>query len=150
MGEGVPKLKIENLLKSFKINASITPLIAKNLGALLKKDELSAFITISAKVGSIEDNKMGGWYAYRASKAALNMFIRTIAHEFVRRYKNVIVTSIHPGTTITDLSEPYIKKTNLKLHTPNETACNILSVLESQTIEDTGKFFSWDGSIIPW
>jgi NAD(P)-dependent dehydrogenase (short-subunit alcohol dehydrogenase family) len=111
---------------------------------------LSVFATISAKVGSISDNRLGGWYAYRASKAALNMFIKNIAIEFARNKKKIILLSLHPGTTKTELSEPFTKNTKYQLHTPIETAKNLLSVIENKTLDDSGKFFSWDGEELPW
>lgn len=143
-------IKLENLTTAFQVNAAITPLIAKFFHKLLSDKSLTSFVTLSAKVGSIKDNRMGGWYAYRASKAALNMFIKNIALEFQRSNKTTIVSSIHPGTTITQLSEPYIQKTNLKLHSPLESAQNILNVIEARSIEDSGNFYSWDGAALPW
>ncbi len=143
-------IDLESLTKAFQVNAALTPMIAKHFGKYMNKKITSAFIAVSAKVGSIDDNKMGGWYGYRASKAALNMFIKNIALEFERTHKKTIVCSIHPGTTITELSKPYTEKTNLILHSPRETAQNILSVIESKTMKENGSFYSWNGTIIPW
>lgn len=140
----------EQLIQYFKVNSIVTPLIAKYLTDNVSKDKEFCFATISAKVGSISDNRMGGWYGYRASKAALNMFIKTIAIEFSRKYKKSIVLAIHPGTTKTDLSGPFIKNTPYKLHTPKETAKNILSVIENKKSDDTGKFYAWDGEELAW
>lgn len=139
-----------SLQKLFSVNAIVTPLLAKYFCKALSQKSPSCFISISAKVGSIEDNKMGGWYGYRASKAALNMFIKTISLEFERKKSNCLVLAIHPGTTVTELSEPFIKNTKYILHQPEQTARNILNVIEGMSLEKTGSFYSWDGSELPW
>lgn len=143
-------INIDDLVETFKVNAVITPLIAKYFTPERREHALSAFVSISAKVGSLEDNRMGGWYGYRASKAALNMFLININREFERKKLNTLVMAIHPGTTITELSKPFTGKTNLKLHTPLETATNILNVLENKSLTENGRFYSWDGEVIPW
>ena len=143
-------INYENLLKSFQINSIITPMIAKHFTSLLTNSEISLLATVSAKVGSIEDNRLGGWYGYRASKAALNMFIKTIAIEYQRNKKRIIVVSLHPGTTITELSKPHIARSKLKLHTPQETAKNLLKVIDETSLDNSGGFYSWDGSELPW
>lgn len=143
-------IKAQDLMEYFRVNALVTPLVAKNLKAFMRKDQITCFASISAKVGSIADNKMGGWYGYRASKAALNMFIKNIAIEFGRSYKKSFVMAIHPGTTITELSQPFIKNTPYKLHTANETAKNILQVISNCNENSNGKFYSWDGEELPW
>lgn len=140
----------DNLIHSFKINAAYTPMIAKYFLSKCDKSSLSAFVTISAKVGSLADNRMGGWYAYRASKAALNMFLINISHEAARKHLKNIVLAIHPGTTKTELSKPFTGKTSLKLHTPEETATNILKVIQDKSLDESGRFYSWDGEKIPW
>ena len=112
--------------------------------------EDSCFASISAKVGSIEDNRIGGWYGYRSSKAALNMIKRTMAIEFKRSGCRCNLLAIHPGTTVTELSKPYIKNTQLKLHSPDETALNILRIIEDQPFEPEAQFMSWDGQTLPW
>jgi len=140
----------ESLLRYFAVNSIPTVLIAKHFYTLFAKSSVSSFFSISAKVGSIEDNAMGGWYGYRSSKSAQNMFLKNIALEFSRKKLKVVTLSIHPGTTITKLSEPYTSRTNLKLHTPLETAENILNVINDKGLEKTGGFYSWDGTRIPW
>lgn len=144
------KISMEALTHSFIINSAVTPVFAKTFLPLIRKSPLSLFSSISAKVGSIEDNYLGGWYGYRASKAALNMFIKNIAIEFSNRSIPCLALSIHPGTTKTALSEPYIKKSKLKIHSTSETASNILDVFEGKKLHNSGKFFSWDGTEIPW
>lgn len=143
-------INVKQLQHYFTVNSIITPIIAQKVQPLLSKETISIFTTISAKVGSIEDNKIGGWYGYRASKAALNMFLKNISIEFNRKRLKSIVLSIHPGTTITDLSKPFIANTKYQLHTPEDTAQNILKVLEDKTLESNGNFYSWDGESITW
>ena len=142
------QISIDSLIELFRVNAVVTPLIAKSFFQDFRHQDAAVFATLSAKVGSISDNRMGGWYGYRASKAALNMFIKNIALEFASRGCSAKVLAIHPGTTVTELSKPFIQKTSLQLHTPDETASNILDVIEAA--EDSGVFLSWDGSKIPW
>jgi len=139
-----------SLTAAFKVNSIITPLIAKHFHSLLRHENTTCFVALSAKVGSIEDNQLGGWYAYRASKAALNMFIKNIALELKRNRQKTIVLAIHPGTTITELSKPHIKNTKLKLHTPEETAKHILEVINKKSICETGSFYNWNGDKIKW
>lgn len=148
--KSVRQCNLDKLMRYFKINACISPLLAKVFMDQLRASNQSAFVTISAKVGSITDNKMGGWYGYRASKAALNMFTKTIALEFEGRKMNTIALAIHPGTTRTDLSEPYIAKTKLKVHSPGESAENIVSLIDGKSRADTGTFWSWDGTQLEW
>jgi NAD(P)-dependent dehydrogenase (short-subunit alcohol dehydrogenase family) len=139
-----------NFLEIMRVNAIVTPLLGKHFLQRFNADTITAFLSISAKVGSIDDNKMGGWHSYRASKAALNMLVKNLAIECKRKYKNCIVLAIHPGTTKTDLSSPFIDRTAYKVHTPFETAENIMNILKSTTLNDTGSFYSWNGSKISW
>lgn len=144
-------LNAENLLRYFQVNTIPTALFAKHLQPLFKHSELSIFATISAKVGSIEDNKLGGWYGYRASKAALNMLIKNIAIEYSRVSKNTIVIALHPGTTNTQLSAPFQKNVpSEKLFSVSLSTQQLLSVINNMTINDNGNFFSWDGNNLPW
>jgi NAD(P)-dependent dehydrogenase (short-subunit alcohol dehydrogenase family) len=141
----------ESLLRSFAVNAAGPLLMAKHFEGLLNRTGKAVFASISARVGSIGDNRLGGWYAYRGSKAALNMFTRTLAIEWARSRKNLICVSLHPGTTDTDLSRPY--QANVppgKLFSPERTVNQLLAVLDSVTVDDSGRFLAWDGSEIPW
>jgi NAD(P)-dependent dehydrogenase (short-subunit alcohol dehydrogenase family) len=135
--------------KTFSVNAFLTPLIARFFEKKLSSN-LSLFTSISAKVGSIEDNRMGGWYSYRASKAALNMFLKCISIEFERKKKNCIVLALHPGTTITSLSKPFIQKTQYQLHQPEATAMNLIKLIQTKSIKDNGSFHAWSGEELPW
>ena len=138
----------EYMKKCFEINTIPTALMIKYFCPLMTKDEKSIFASISAKVGSISDNYLGGWYSYRASKAALNQIIKTSSIEQKRLNKNLIMVSVHPGTVNTRLSNPFIGKR--KVQTPSEAAIKIIDLLETLTLEDSGLFFDYNKNIIPF
>ena len=138
----------EYMKKCFEINTIPTALMIKYFCPLMTKDEKSIFASISAKVGSISDNYLGGWYSYRASKAALNQIIKTSSIEQKRFNKNLIMVSVHPGTVNTRLSNPFIGKR--KVQTPSEAAIKIINLLETLTLEDSGLFFDYNKNIIPF
>ena len=141
----------EKLLYSFQVNSIGAVLLAKHLMPLFNKKERSIFASISAKVGSIGDNRLGGWYGYRASKAALNMFLKTTAIEYSRRCPKTIVVALHPGTTDTKLSQPFQKNVPPGKLFPVEHTVDLLSkVISGLEIKDSGEFFSWDGTQLPW
>lgn len=145
------QINSENLLRYFQINSIGSVLLAKHLLPLFRHRETSVFASISAKIGSIGDNNLGGWYGYRASKAALNMLIRTTAIEYKRSSPQTIVVTLHPGTTDTQLSRPF--QSNVppeKLFSVERTVTQLLSVIEELQESDSGQFFSWDGSRLPW
>ena len=145
------QIKPENLIYSFQVNSIGAVLLAKHLMPLFKKSERSIFASISAKVGSIGDNHLGGWYGYRASKAALNMFIKTTAIEYSRRCPKTIVVALHPGTTDTRLSKPFQKNVPPNKLFPVEHTVNLLlKVIADLEMKDSGEFFAWDGSQLPW
>lgn len=141
---------LDDFTQMVKVNAGMTPLIAKCFAGFINRQNISAFLVVSAKVGSISDNRMGGWYSYRASKAALNMLIKSISIEWRRSLPKCLVLSVHPGTTKTELSKPFIKNTPYQLHAPEDTAKNILKVLNHKSLEHSGNFFSWNGEELPW
>ncbi len=138
----------EYMKKCFEINTIPTALMIKYFCPLMIKDEKSIFASISAKVGSISDNYLGGWYSYRASKAALNQIIKTSSIEQKRFNKNLIMVSVHPGTVNTRLSYPFIGKR--KVQTPSEAAIKIINLLETLTLKDSGLFFDYNKNIIPF
>jgi NAD(P)-dependent dehydrogenase (short-subunit alcohol dehydrogenase family) len=108
-------------------------------------------INLSARVGSIEDNRLGGWYAYRASKAALNMMLKTLSIELARSNPRAICVGLHPGTVDTALSKPFQGNVKPdKLFTPEKSASALLSVVNKLKQTDTGKCFAWDGEVIPY
>lgn len=132
--------------KSFEINTIGPAMTAKYFVPLLRRDEKAVFAALSARVGSISDNRLGGWYAYRASKAALNMVLKTLAIEIGRRFKNQIIIGLHPGTVDTDLSKPF--QGNVpegKLFTPEFSAENLLKVVDGLSADDSGNLFDWAG-----
>ncbi len=141
----------DNLLRYFQVNSIASVLLAKHLTSLFKHKELSVLAVISAKVGSIGDNYLGGWYGYRASKTALNMFMKNIAIEYGRVTPKTIVVTLHPGTTNTRLSAPFQRNVPPeKLFSVERCVTQLLTVINNLTIEDSGKFLSWDGSQLPW
>ena len=137
------------LKKNFEINTFGPALIMKYFLPLLDSEEQSVFASLSAKVGSIEDNKYGGWYSYRASKAALNQLIKTVSIELSMKNKKAICVSMHPGTVTSKLSKPF-QKEGLTIQSPEESAKNILQILLNLKSQDTGSFFNWNGEKIPW
>ena len=144
-------IQSENLVTYFQVNAIGAVLWAKYLLPFLRKSEPAIFAAVSAKVGSIGDNGLGGWYGYRASKSALNMLLKNVAIEWRRMAPKVIVTLLHPGTTDTDLSKPFQKNVpEGKLFPPEKTVNLLRAVIAKLTSEDTGEFFSWNGDRLPW
>ncbi|WP_088893009.1 SDR family NAD(P)-dependent oxidoreductase [Leptolyngbya ohadii] len=149
--KGLQQITTEPLLRYFQVNSIGAILLAKHLLPLLKHSEPSVFASISAKVGSIGDNQLGGWYGYRASKAALNMFMKNAAIEYSRKSPKTIVALLHPGTTDTRLSQPFQRNVPPeKLFSVDRTVSQLLAVINSLQIENSGQFFSWDGSELPW
>lgn len=143
-------ISVETMNNVFRVNSFISPLLAKYSKSYFSKQEPSVFCALSAMVGSIQDNKLGGWYSYRASKTALNMFIKTIAIEFERYNLETRVLAIHPGTTETDLSRNYLKSVKHKIWTANESARHIIDTIEKSSTEGTGLFKNWNNEEIPW
>ncbi|MGK7294934.1 MAG: SDR family oxidoreductase [Candidatus Wenzhouxiangella sp. M2_3B_020] len=144
-------LDLETMQHVFAVNALGPALMLKSFHRLLSGQGKAVFAAISARVGSIGDNRIGGWYSYRASKAALNQFLRTAGVEFGRRHKNAIVAALHPGTTDTGLSEPFQANVpDEQLFSVDRTVGYMLSVIDGLTVDDSGGFFAWDGKTIEW
>ncbi len=142
-------LNAEQMTRVFAINAFGPALVAKHFLKLLRKDSRTIFAALSARVGSISDNRLGGWASYRSSKAALNMLLRTIAIEHRRRYPESIIAGLHPGTVDTGLSAPFQGNVpDGKLFTPDYAAARLLDVLDKLTPKDSGDLFAWDGQRI--
>ena len=134
-----------------RINTIGPALLAKHFLPLLRRDAKSAFAAISARVGSISDNWLGGWASYRASKAALNMLMRTFSIEQSRTNPGSLVVTLHPGTTDTGLSKPFQRNVpEGKLFSPTFVADKLLAVLDGLTSDDSGGFFAWDASRIEY
>jgi NAD(P)-dependent dehydrogenase (short-subunit alcohol dehydrogenase family) len=144
-------IDINNFEKVFARNTFGPALVAKHFLPLILKERKSVFAALSARVGSIGDNHLGGWYAYRASKAALNMLLRCCAIETARRYKHAAIIGLHPGTVDTGLSKPFQGNVKPeKLFTPRQSAAYLLNVINTVTPEDSGAVFAWDGQRIEY
>ncbi|HMO42869.1 MAG TPA: SDR family NAD(P)-dependent oxidoreductase [Phenylobacterium sp.] len=144
-------LEAEALVAAFRANAVGPALAAKHFLPLLPRDRRAVFAALSGPVGSIGDNQLGGWYGYRAAKAALNQFIRTLGVELARQKPLAICAALHPGTVDTALSAPFQARTPAeKLFAPDLAAERLLAVVDSLTPAQSGGFFAWDGSTIPW
>jgi NAD(P)-dependent dehydrogenase (short-subunit alcohol dehydrogenase family) len=144
-------LNADTLGRLFQVNAIGPALVAQHFLPLMPRDRASVFAALSARVGSIADNVKGGWYGYRASKAALNMIVRTAAIEHARSHPLGVCVAVHPGTVATPLSRPFLGQTPpTRLFTPRIAAGHILSVLDGLGPEATGGFYAWDGAEIPW
>jgi hypothetical protein len=139
----------DHMAHAFAVNATGPALVMKHFLPLLPGSGKAAFATLSAKVGSIADNQYGGWFSYRASKAALNQIVRTAAIELARRRGEALCVALHPGTTETPLSQPF-GKSGLTVRTPEETAARLLAVLDGLDAADSGGFFHHDGQVLPW
>lgn len=154
-GEGIApekswrQLDAAQLARAFAVNAIGPALLMKHFLPMLDREGKAVFATLSAKVGSIGDNQLGGWYGYRASKAALNQFVRTAAIELARTRPKAICLALHPGTVDTGLSAPHAK-TGLEVRTPSEAARLLLSVLDRATTAESGGFLDYRGRPLPW
>ena len=145
------QIDAESLAEVYSTNTIGPILVAKHFLPLLAKDRRSVFAVLSARVGSISDNRLGGWISYRASKAALNMALKTLSIEHARRWPQSVVAALHPGTVDTGLSQPFSSRVPGKqLFTADQAAGRLLSVVDQLRPEDTGGFFAWDGAQIPW
>lgn len=141
------QLHYDQMLETFKANAFGPAMVINHFSPLLDT-ERGVMALLSAKVGSIEDNRLGGWYSYRASKAALNMFVKTAAIELKRTKPNAVLVALHPGTVNSNLSQPFrgaeIGRSAL------DAAQDMLSVIERLTPSETGRFYAYNGVQLPW
>lgn len=139
----------DNLARSFAVNATGPALMIKHFHDLMTHGERAVIASLSARIGSISDNGYGGWYAYRASKAAQNQLTRTAAIELARHSKALICVGLHPGTVDTGLSEPFQKNVPAKqLQTPDQASGHLLGVIAKLSAEDSGQLFDWAGKRI--
>lgn len=152
----MPEKRLEDIQKDqlsfyFTTNAILPAIWLKHVEPLLKGTEPSKLVFFSARVGSISDNNLGGWYGYRASKSALNMMIKCAQIECQRRAKNVCLISYHPGTVETELSKPFQSKVpKNKLFTTDFTVTQLLNIIPNLTAENGPHFIDWQGKSIPW
>jgi len=137
------------LAEAFAVNAIGPALLAKHFLPLTPRVGRSVFAALSARVGSNGDNRLGGWYGYRAAKAALNQILRGLAIEHARSRPEGLVVALHPGTVATSLSAPFRGAAEV-VFTPDVAAAHLLRVIEGLTAADSGGFFAWDGSSVPW
>jgi NAD(P)-dependent dehydrogenase (short-subunit alcohol dehydrogenase family) len=140
----------EKFARVLAVNTIGPALLLKHFAPTLPREGRSVLALLSARVGSISDNRLGGWYAYRASKAALNQLVRTASIEVARRWKEAVIVGLHPGTVATPLSAPFRGNvTPGKLFTSTESAGHLLAVIGNLTAADSGKCLAWDGSEVP-
>jgi len=138
-----------HMAHSFAINATGPALLMKHFLPALAREERAVFATLSARVGSITDNRIGGWTSYRAAKAALNQIMRNAAIELARSHRLAICVALHPGTVATALSQPFAKA-GLDIQTPAQSAARLVAVIARLTPAQTGGFFDHKGEAIPF
>ena len=145
------ELNAETMSKVFAVNTYGVGLAIRYLMPLIDRGKRGLFASLSARVGSIGDNGLGGWYSYRASKAAQNMFMKCAALEAKRLRPHLVCAVLQPGTVASDLSAPFTKrKPPGSVFTPEESVGHLMTVLSTLTAQDTGAFLAWDGQPIPW
>ena len=157
--KSVRQASADQFLDQMRTNAMPLLLLGKHLGPLLKSSQQAHFITLSARVGSISDNQLGGWFSYRASKAALNMLVRTLAIEWQRTLPNTCLAAYHPGTVDTELSKPFVYKPSAAksgrprgrdILSPAVAAAHLLALIPKLSPEHTGTFWDWRHDQISW
>ncbi|MGR3500730.1 SDR family NAD(P)-dependent oxidoreductase [Pseudaestuariivita sp.] len=136
------------MMDQFATNAIGPAMVLKHAGALLPRDKRSVMAVLSARVGSIGDNQIGGWYSYRVAKAAVNQVVHTAAIELRRTHKEAVCVALHPGTVATKFTEKYAGRH--KTTPPDETAEMLLDVLDGLSADQSGGFFDYAGKEIPW
>jgi len=145
----ISELQPDVLQRVLYVNAVAPALVAKHLLPALRSRTKTVFAALSARVGSISDNRLGGWASYRTSKAALNMLLKTFAIEHARSRPQSIIAALHPGTVATSLSAPFQARVpERQLFSPETSAAHLLNVINDLRPEDSGGFFAWDGSRI--
>lgn len=144
------ELDADAMLEVYRINAVLPAMVAKHYLPLLHRERPTVFAALSARVGSISDNRLGGWMSYRASKAALNMLLKTLSIEHARSRKHSAIVGLHPGTVDTPLSKPFSGNVpEGKLFTPEQSARYLIDVVGHLRPDDTGSVFAWDGQRVP-
>lgn len=141
-------LSPQALLDQFALNAMGPALVLRHAPHLLPKDRPSVLAVLSARVGSIGDNRLGGWYSYRTAKAAVNQLVHTAAIELARSHKQATIIALHPGTVATKFTEKYVGRPPAV--PPTEAASNLVRVMDSLSPAQTGGFFDWAGKEVPW
>lgn len=142
------QLSAQAMMDQFSVNCIGPSLVLKHARRLMPRDRRGVFVTLSARVGSIGDNRLGGWYAYRTAKAALNQMLHSAAIELARTHPQLICAALHPGTVETEFTRKYVGR---QLAVPAaEAAENLLQVIDALTPDQTGGFFDWTGAEVPW
>lgn len=144
----IAAIEPEAMTAQFAVNAIGPALLLKHFHPLLPREGRAVFATLSARVGSIGDNGLGGWISYRAAKAALNQIVRTAAIEIARKRPEAVIVALHPGTVQSALTRKYVGR-----HPsvpPEEAARNLLAVIDGLGPNESGGFFAWDGKAVPW
>ena len=144
----INSIRKDTMLEVMSINAIGPALLLKHFSKKLDRESLSIFVNLSARVGSIEDNKLGGWITYRASKAALNQIIKTASIEIQRKNNNAICIGLHPGTVKTQFTKNYHNR--VESISAKHSVDMLMSVLQKIKYADNGQVFAYDGSVIPW
>ncbi len=149
--KNIRSLEAEFLLENIRVNTLPTLLLARHFAAALKKSSAPVLATVSARVGSIEDNRLGGWYSYRISKAALNMALKTLSIEWKHSHPRGCVAALHPGTNDTRLSKPFQARVSAQnLFDPDYSATRFVNLLTQLDSSQSGNFWAWDGTRLPW
>ena len=141
------ELSYAQLMETFRVNTLGPALVLRHFCPLLDPQR-SVMALLSAKVGSIEDNRLGGWYSYRASKAALNMLLKTAAIEVKRTNPQAVLVALHPGTVSSKLSQPF-RGAGLARQ-PSAAAADMLAVMDGLSAAQSGRFYAYDGALLPW
>ena len=136
------------MLDQFALNAVGPALVLRHASKLLPRDRRAVFAVLSARVGSIGDNRLGGWISYRSAKAAVNQIVHTAAIELSRSHPQSICVALHPGTVETPFTEKYLGRHPAV--SPEEAASNLLNVVDGLTPAESGGFFDWTGKAVPW
>jgi NAD(P)-dependent dehydrogenase (short-subunit alcohol dehydrogenase family) len=149
--KSLKQIRIDGLSRVFAVNAFAPILLAQAVADLLVKSSHSWFVSLSARVGSISDNQLGGWYSYRAAKAAQNQLLKTLSIEWARTQPSTCVLIMHPGTTDTDLSKPFQRNvSDNKLFSAKFVAQSLLALTLRKNSLDSGQFLAWNGETIDW
>ena len=146
--KSLAQIDADAMAAQFALNAIGPALVLREAARLLPREGRSVFAVLTARVGSIGDNRLGGWYSYRAAKAAANQIVRTAAVELGRTHKDAVVVALHPGTVCSELTEKYLGRHPAV--TPEEAAGHIMSVVQGLSATDSGGFFDWRGERVEW
>ena len=144
----IKSIERQAMMDQFALNAVGPALVIAHAHDLLPRDRRAVLAVLSARVGSIGDNRIGGWISYRSAKAAVNQVVHTAAIELARTHKQAVCVALHPGTVATPFTEKYLGRHPAVA--PEEAAQNLLRVMDDLTVENSGQFFDWAGKEVPW